>query len=99
VSADAEKSVLGAILLDPTVLPEVMEVIRPADVARPLGEDIFRALLEMFTDAKPIDTITVAEKMNGHQGLANNGGPVFLFDLMHNTPSSSNALHYAEIVA
>lgn len=99
MSADAEKSVLGAIMLDPSVLPEVMEVIRPADFSSPLGEDIFAAVLEMYTEAKPIDTITLAEKMNGHQGLATNGGPVFLFDLMHNTPSASNALHYAEIVA
>jgi replicative DNA helicase len=99
VSGDNEKALLGALLLEPVHLPEVMEVVRPADFLSPLGEDIFTAMLEMFSSAEHIDTLTVANKMSRHLGLVNNGGGVFLFDLTHHCPSPSAALSYANEVA
>jgi replicative DNA helicase len=99
MSDDAERSVLGSILIDPRVLPEVMEVVRPADFSRLIYEHIFQAMIEMFTNGKPIDEITLMAEMHGHQGLANVGNAVFLFDMRSNTPTASNALHYAEVVA
>jgi len=99
VSADAEKAVLGCILIRPSVLPEVMEVVRPADFSSVLGEDIYAAMLEMFEDAQPIDAITLYQRMSNHAGLANQGGAVLLHDLMQAPPSADSALHYAEIVA
>ena len=99
MSADAEKAVLGCILLRPAVLPEVMEVLKPQDFSSVLGEDIFATMLEMFEAAQPIDAITLYQRMATHTGLANQGGAVLIHDLMQAPPSADSALHYAEIVA
>lgn len=99
MSAEAEKALLGCILIRPAVLPEVMEVVRPADFSSLLGEDIFATMLEMFEEAQPIDAITLYQRMATHQGLINQGGPVLLHDLMQAPPSADSGVHYAEIVA
>ena len=62
-SAEAEQSVLGAILLDADCLVEVMELLPSGDYFHlAIHKEIYRMMLELFTLNQPIDVVTVMEK-------------------------------------
>lgn len=60
---DAEKSVLGAILTEQSVMLDIMEILRPEDFYRADHGLIFSAMVRLFMQTKPIDVITVTEEL------------------------------------
>ena len=61
---DAERSALGAILTDQSVMLDVVEVLNPEDFYRADHGLIYKAMVRLFTQSKPIDIITVTEELN-----------------------------------
>ncbi|MDQ0030176.1 replicative DNA helicase [Arthrobacter bambusae] len=96
---EAERSVLGAMMLSRDAIQDVSEIITGADFYRPAHETIFRAILDMQSRGEPIDVVTVSGSLTGAGELANIGGPAQLHEIAAGTPSASNAGYYAEIVA
>lgn len=100
MSKEAEQSVLGAVILSQgKVLDDVSEVLVPADFASPVGEAIFTVMLAMRDSGVPIDAITLSDWCAGNETIERHNRAVVIADLLTNTPTSSNAVHYAGIVA
>lgn len=96
---DAEKSVLGAVLVSPDALMDIIDIIKPDDFYRKDHEAIFSAMMDLFNANKPIDVVTVTEKLSSLGVLDKVGGIPYLGSLADEVPLASNAPQYAGIVA
>ena len=98
-SLEAEQSVLGAILLEPSCLPEVMEILpRAAYFYAVNNQLIYGAMLELFTLSQPVDFVTVLERLRTHEAFDEDTGKVYLTQLAQFVPSLGNVKTYAETV-
>lgn len=95
---DAEKSVLGAMLLSKDAIADVTEALRPGDFYRPNHEAIFNAIIELYGHGEPADAVTVAAQLERTGELERIGGRVYLIDLVQSVSIAANAGHYAQIV-
>ncbi|SVE21956.1 uncharacterized protein METZ01_LOCUS474810, partial [marine metagenome] len=60
---EAEKSVLGALLLDPNESQEVLSSMKPDDFYRPAHAKVFEAVVSLFEKNEPVDEVTVAAEL------------------------------------
>ncbi len=96
---DAERSVLGAILLDNAVIDELSGMLTPEHFYRESHRHIFRATLELAERGEPVDPLTLADHLSAENVLEAVGGPTYLTRLSGAVPSAANVRHYAEIVS
>jgi len=94
---EAEQSVIGAMLIDSRCVSDVIEILRAKDFYSSVNRNIFEAIFSMFSFAKPIDPVTVQERMR-EDGLWTDDIPAYLRDLMLITPTIANVMEYAWIV-
>jgi replicative DNA helicase len=99
-SLDAEKGVLGSILLSPTtVLDEcIKRQVGPKYFHLPAHALIFSALVEMQEKRKPIDLISLTQFLEDTKRLEYAGGAVAVTELFTFVPTATNASYYLEIV-
>ncbi|AWV90930.1 replicative DNA helicase [Bradymonas sediminis] len=95
---DAERSLLGAILLDNRVLDEILSRLSVEDFYREPHRHIFRAMADLHRRSEPVDVITLADHLAAENRLEAVGGPSFLARLSNAVPSAANAAQYGEIV-
>lgn len=95
---DAERAVLGAVLLDNNALRIVAEKLTGADFFLAQHSRIFLAMLALSNAAAPIDLITLTEKLFADKALESSGGAAYLASLADGMPKVSNVAHYAQIV-
>ncbi|MGN0580882.1 MAG: replicative DNA helicase [Ruminococcus sp.] len=96
----AEQSVLGAVLSDPSVLPAVIEKIKPDYFYSEQHKAIYGIIIRMFTSGQPVDIITVldeAEKLHIFESASE--GRRYLAEIGNTLPSTSNIESYCKIVA
>lgn len=93
---EMEESLIGAMLLSPEAVSVAYETVQPEDFYRPLHGQIFSAIIALANAGEPVDYVTVQAKLQERGAVAVE--LVVLSSLQMNTPSSSNAQHYAEIV-
>ena len=90
-SPEAEQSVLGAILLDSSCLDRVAEILpRPDYFYQTNTGLIYGAMLDMFTLGKPVDFVTVLEKLKESREFDEASGKTYLLQLAQIVPSISN---------
>ena len=97
-SIDAERSVLGALLIDRDAVIEVADFLRPADFYRQAHGTIYEAILGLYERREPVDIVTVSEVLTRHDALDQVGGSAYLTSLINLTPTAVNAVHYGRIV-
>lgn len=90
-SIGAEQSVLGALLLDEQVIASVLAILNADHFSDPIHKKVYQAVIDLDEASSSIDVLTVGDKM-GMEYMA------FLGDLADSTPSTANAVAYAEIV-
>lgn len=95
---EAEMAVLGAMLLDDKIVPEVMESVRAEDFYKTEHGIIFSAIIELFDKRKKPDILTVSEVLTRKKLLEKVGGASYLATLADFVPTSSNARNYSRIV-
>jgi replicative DNA helicase len=98
-SDEAEKSVLGSIILDKEALYEVLEILRDDDFYSEMHQEIYRVVRELFRKSEPVDILTVSEELKTRNTLEMVGGRAYVAQLSTLVPSTSNAAEYARIVA
>lgn len=98
VGLEAETSVLGAVLLDNSVLDDIMPLLEPRDFSVTAHELIWKAMQYLYQNNKPVDIITLSEMLQRYKRIEDVGGIQYLTKLVESVPSTSNARHYAEIV-
>lgn len=96
---DAEKSVLGSVLLDKDALLDVLEVLRPQDFYSEMHKEIYSAVEEIYRRSEPVDTLTVSEELKRRKTLEMVGGRAYIALLSTVVPSTANVVQYARIVA
>ncbi len=97
-NAEAERSVLGSMLLDKEVIPIVTELLRNDDFYREDNKEIYEAILDLFDHGEPIDLITVSDQLKTRGSLEKAGGLEYLAALADAVPTTSNVKYYAGIV-
>ncbi len=95
---EAERSVLGAVMLDRDALFDVMEVLNPEDFYSEIHMEIFEAVRDLNRRAEPVDSVTVKDELQKKKKLAMVGGPAYIASLSAEVPSTSNAVSYARII-
>src|SRR5699024_6052071 len=95
---DAERSVLGAMMLSTDAIAEVSEILRPTDFYSPGHELIYTAITDLFAAGEPADAITVTSMLDRRKELSRVGGAAEIHTLVQAVPTTANATFYAEIV-
>lgn len=98
-SLEAEQAVLGGVLLDPSVLPRVIEILKPESFYRPQHQQLFSIMMRMFSTAKVEDIITVIDE-SVTMGIFETSAmaKTYLSGLMESVPSTANIESYCEII-
>jgi replicative DNA helicase len=95
---EAERSVLGSVLVDPTALDKVTEKIRAEDFYKDAHRQIFNAMLELTELNREIDLLTLKEELARQGVLDAVGGAAYISSLVDGIPDIRNVERYAEIV-
>ena len=95
---EAEMAVLGAMLLDEQVIPEILEVINSHSFYKDEHKLIFESIIVLFDNRTKVDILTVSEELSRKKNLEHVGGAAYLTTLADFVPTSANAVHYARIV-
>lgn len=96
---EAEQGVLGAMLMSPSTVVDIIELLSPEDFYRPAHVLIYQAIIDLFADNKEIDAVIVAARLDRNNDLERAGGAPYLHTLISSVPTAANARYYAEIVA
>ncbi len=94
---EAEQSVLGALLIDKDAVNMVSEILIPDDFYNETNKTIYKAMLSLYEENKPIDLLTVRSYFKKHKDLPKVES-VYLTDLVNIVPTAANIEHYAHIV-
>lgn len=95
-NVDAERAVLGALLLAPKLAEDLALELDPTDFYRPQHETIWHAALTIAADpARTLDPLTLAEHLSRTGQLQQVGGAPYLHTLLDACPVPGNAPHYA----
>jgi replicative DNA helicase len=97
-SLEAERSILGAILLDETAIHTAVEAVRREDFYLESHRRIFEKMSELTSESKGIDVITLMDALDRANELESVGGPAYLASLTDGLPRATNVGHYAQIV-
>lgn len=95
---DAEKSVLGAILLDDTCLSQAEEMLQPKDFYVPSHQTIFRTMLDLAKSNQRIDMITLQDSLQKQGDLEGIGDVTYLVELQENIPSFGMLEQHVKII-
>lgn len=96
---DAEKSLLGAILIDEEVIADVAEHVHPSDFYDKQHGIVFGGMMRLYEHHKPVDLLTLTEELKKKDELDAVGGSAFLTELTNYVPSAAHARSYAEMVS
>jgi replicative DNA helicase len=95
---DAEKSVLGALMLDKDAIIRVANLIRLGDFYKDIHNLIYETMLDLYEKREPIDVLSLSNRLEEKGQLDAIGGSSYLATLVNTVPSSSNVSHYAKVV-
>ncbi|HYC55780.1 MAG TPA: replicative DNA helicase [Candidatus Binatia bacterium] len=97
-SLEAEESVLGALLIDPEAFDKIADIVRTPDYYVERHSRIFSAMIQLSESARPIDVITVSDKLKQTGELQRIGGAAYLVELAEKVVTAANIEHYARII-
>jgi replicative DNA helicase len=95
---DAERSILGAILLDNHALNAAIENLKPEDFFLEQHRRVFNQMIALGESQQAIDLVTLTESLHRVGELESSGGAPYLASLADGMPRVSNVEHYARIV-
>ena len=95
---EAERSVLGAVLLDPNALSFVIPILGENDFFPDTHRRIYRTMLELYQRSAEIDILTLKEEFSRSGAVEKVGGAAYLSSLLDAVPDVANVEHYARIV-
>lgn len=96
---DAEKSLLGAVLIDEETLADIAEHVAPKDFYDKRHAAIFGGMMRLYERHKPVDLLTLTDELKKKDELDAIGGSAYLTELTNYVPTAAHAESYAEIVS
>jgi replicative DNA helicase len=98
-NAEAEASLLGALLIDSDAIVKIADTVSPADFYEKRNERIYESILQLYNQHESIDVLTLADKLKNNGLLESVGGPAYLTELTNFVPTAAHVEQYADIVA
>ena len=95
---EAERSVLGSILLDNDPLHDIVLLLRVQDFYRDAHQVIYAAIRDLYDQNKGIDAVTLAEELKRRDQFDQVGGHDIITEIVESVPTAANAKYYANIV-
>ena len=95
---EAEKSVLGAVLINPQKIANLQMILEMDDFYKRAHQLIYNAMIRLADNNLVIDIVTLANQLDAFDELENAGGNEYLIDISYATPTSENIDYYAKIV-
>lgn len=95
---DAEQALLGCMLIDNEILAEVLEQLDKNDFYQESHQFILSAIKMVFAERKPIDIVTLCDRLETDKNLEKAGGISYITELAQITPSAANYKYYLDIV-
>ncbi len=97
-NVEAEKSLLGCLMLDPDAINKVVDFLLKEDFYKETHQKIYNSIFELFEKREPIDVLTVSSRLRERKHLETIGGVAYLTSLVNAVPTASHILNYAKIV-
>jgi replicative DNA helicase len=97
-SPETEKAILGAVILDNSLISQAIEMLKPADFYVPSHRRIFNAMIALFERGSEINPILLAEELRRDNSLDAAGGVLFLTNLTYGLPHVTSIAQYAKVV-
>lgn len=97
-SIEAEQSVVGSMLMDKEAILTASEILMPDDFYGRQYGVMFEAIVELYNEGKPVDMITLRERLREKDVPPEVSSVEFIRDLLNAVPTSVNVKHYADIV-
>jgi len=97
-STEADRSILGAILLDARAFNEAAEILKPEDFCLDSHRRIYRAMVSLTESARPVDVVLLVEELDRQRELEPIGGPEYIASLVEGIPDRPSIAHYIRIV-
>ena len=94
-NVDAEKALLGAIILKPDVLHDVSVTVYPESFYADKHRVIYDAIQKIFSNGDPVDTVSIITKLKEMNQLDRVGGAAYITELIETVPAAGNAMYYA----
>ena len=95
---DAEKSVLGSVLISNHAINHVLDVIEGNDFFRDAHRRIWEKMLDLTARNEPVDFLTLTNELTKSGELDEVGGPAYISSMTEGVPRSANVKYYARIV-
>ncbi len=97
-AVEAERAVLGAMLLGIEAIGKAVEVLDETCFYRDANRRIFEAVIALYQKSEPVDLVTIREALKSAGNLEAVGGEIYLAELLDEVASSANVSYYARIV-
>ncbi len=97
-NSEAEQACLGAVLIDPESVANVLRFLRPEDFYVNANREVFAGIVSLYEKGQKADLITLTDELRLLGTLERMGGPGYIANLTSVTPSSANVEYYARIV-
>ena len=95
---EAERWLLGGILLDNEVLHEIAQFLTADDFYRDAHQVVYRAISELYSAGKGVDAVTLADELTRRDQFQQIGGDEMLLEIANSVPHAANARYHAELV-
>ena len=95
---EAEKSIIGAILIDRDAIIAIAQVVKPEHFYKEAHSDIFSAMFALYENREPIDLITLTAQLKKKGVFDKVGGAAYLAELASAVPTAANITQYAQII-
>ncbi len=95
---EIEASVLGAMMIEKEAVPKALEFLRPESFYLTEHQKIYEAMVSLFQQGEPIDTVTLYEELKKREQTDEVGGAVYLSKLSQNISSAANIEYHAKII-
>src|SRR3989338_1222460 len=95
---EAEKSLLGSLMLDKNAIIKVVDFMQPRDFYKGIHQEIYSAMQNLFERGEPIDLLSVSARLKEKEKLKEIGGNTYLTELINAVPTATHVLSYAKIV-
>ena len=98
-SLEAERGVLGSLIIDPEAIVHIADMLQPDDFYRDAHQMLFQMMLALCQKQNPADFITLCDALEKVGKLETVGGASYITSLINHVPTSGNVVYYARIVA
>ncbi|MFA5746878.1 MAG: replicative DNA helicase [Candidatus Paceibacterota bacterium] len=95
---EAEKSLIGSLMIDKNAIFKVADFLRPDDFYSGRHKDIYEIMEDLFSKGEPIDLIAISTKLKEKELLESIGGTAYLTELINTVPTASHVVTYGRIV-